>query len=27
MQMFKSEKDVSQLMKKMGGKLPKGMMG
>lgn len=27
MKMFKSEKDVSQLMKKMGGKLPKGMMG
>ncbi len=27
MKMFKSEKDVSQLMKKMGGKMPKGMMG
>lgn len=27
MKMFKSEKDVSSMMKKMGGKLPKGMMG
>jgi signal recognition particle subunit SRP54 len=27
MKMFKSEKDVSNMMKKMGGKLPKGMMG
>jgi len=27
MQMFKREKDVSNIMKKMGGKLPKGMMG